>query len=327
MFTELGMMIGTPEYMSPEQADMSGQNIDTRTDIYSLEVFLYELLTGARPFESKELRRGALDEILRKIREEDPPKPSTKLGSMGEASTASAQKRRVELPSLVRQIRGDLDLITLKTLEKDRTRRYGTPSEIKADIERFLSHQPIMARAPSASYRLNKFVRRHRIGVGAASLLAAVLIAFAITMAVQSRRIAGERDRANQETETARQVSDFLVDLFKVSDPGEARGNSITAREILDKGADRVNRELKGQPLVQGKLMHTIGTVYRRLGLFDRAQDLLEQSLDVRTKALGPYHTDVANTLNVLGNIASDKGDLAKAKDLYLKARRFRKNP
>jgi serine/threonine protein kinase/Tfp pilus assembly protein PilF len=320
MFTELGVMIGTPEYMSPEQAEMSGQNIDTRTDIYSLGVILYELLTGARPFESKELRRAALDEILRKIREEDPPKPSTKLGSMGEASTASARKRRIELPSLVRQIRGDLDLITLKALEKDRTRRYGTPSEIKVDIERFLSHQPIVARAPSASYRLKKFVRRHRVGVGAASLLAVVLIAFAITMAIQSRRIAGERDRANQEAETARQVSDFLVGLFKVSDPGEARGNSITAREILDKGADRVNRELKGQPLVQGKLMHTIGMVYRSLGLFDRAQDLLEQSLTVRTRTLGPYHTDVGNTLNVLGNIASDKGDLAKAKDLYLRA-------
>ena len=320
VFTELGMMIGTPEYMSPEQAEMSGQNIDTRTDIYSLGVILYELLTGARPFESKELRRGALDEIRRKIREEDPPKPSTRLSTMGEASTASAQKRRIELPTLVRQIRGDLDLITMKALEKDRTRRYGTPSEIKADIERFLSHEPIIARPPSASYLIKKFVRRHRAGVGVASLLIVLLVAFSITMAIQSRRIAAERDRANQEAETARQVSDFLVGLFKVSNPSEARGNSITAREILDKGADKVTRELSGQPTVQGKLMYTMGSVYESLGLFDRAQDLLEKALAVRTKALGPNHTDVGTTLKQLGNIASDKGDLAKAKDLYLKA-------
>jgi eukaryotic-like serine/threonine-protein kinase len=320
MFTELGMMIGTPEYMSPEQAEISCQGIDTRTDIYSLGVILYELLTGARPFESKEIKRAALDEIRRKIREEDPPKPSTKLGSMGEASTASAQRRRVELPSLLRQIRGDLDLITMKSLEKDRTRRYATPSEVKADIERFFSHQPIIARAPSASYRFKKFVRRHRVGVGVTSLLIVFLIAFAVTMAIQSKRIAGERDRANQEAETAKQVSDFLVGLFKVSDPSEARGNSITAREILDKGADKVNRELQGQPLVQGNLMHTIGAVYRSLGLFDKAQDLLGQSLDVRTKALGSQHMDVGNTLIMLGNVAVDKGDLVKAKSFYLKA-------
>ena len=325
MFTELGMMIGTPEYMSPEQAEMSGQNIDTRTDIYSLGVILYELLTGARPFESRELRRAALEEMRRKIREEDPPKPSTRLGSMGEASTASAQKRRMELPSLVRQLRGDLDLITMKALEKDRTRRYGTPSEMKTDIERFLSHQPIIARAPSASYRVGKFVRRHRVGVGVASLLIVVLIAFAVTMAIQSKKIAGERDRANQEAETARQVSDFLVGLFKVSNPGEARGNSVTAREILDKGADKVTGELQGQPPVQGKLMYTMGTVYSSLGLYDRAQDLLEKSLAVRTRALGPNHTDVGTTLKLLGNVASSKGDLVKAKELYLKAMAIQK--
>jgi len=320
MFTELGMVVGTPEYMSPEQADMSGQNIDTRTDVYSLGTILYELLTGARPFDVKELRRAAFDEIRRKIREEDPPKPSTKLSTMGENSAASARNRGIELPALLRQIRGDLDLITMKALEKDRTRRYGTPSEMKADIERFMSHQPIVARPPSTRYRVNKFVRRHRVGVSAAALLAVLLIAFSITTAIQSRKIAGERDRANQEAKTSEQVSEFLVGLFKVSDPSEARGNSITAREILDKGADRIARELRGQPLVQGKLMHTMGAVYENLGLFNRAQDLLEKALDTRTANLGPEHRDVANTLSELGKVAYSKGDFAKAKDFYLKS-------
>jgi eukaryotic-like serine/threonine-protein kinase len=319
MFTELGMLVGTPEYMSPEQAE-SGQNLDTRTDVYSLGIILYELLTGSLPFDPKELRRAGFGEILRKIREEDPPKPSTKLSSMGDASSASAQKRGMELPALLRQIRGDLDWITMRALEKDRTRRYGTPSEITADIERFLGHQPIVARPPSTPYKVKKFVRRHRVGVGVASFLTVLLIAFSIVMAIQSKRIAGERDRANQEAETSRQVSDFLVGLFKVSNPSEARGNSITAREILDKGADKIIRELQRQPIVQGKLMYTIGTVYESLGLFDRAQAMLEKSLDIRTKALGPNHTDVGTTLKLLGSVAYDKGDLAKAKDFYYKA-------
>jgi len=320
MYTELGVLIGTPEYMSPEQAEMTGQNVDTRTDVYSLGAILYELLVGALPFDPKELRRAGFDEIRRKIREEDPPKPSTKLSTMGDASTTQAQNRRTERPALIRQIRGDLDWITMKALEKDRTRRYGSPSEIAADIERYLNHQPIVARPPSTAYKAKKFVRRHRVGVGVAATLATLLIAFSITTAIQARRIARERDRANQEAEASRQVSDFLTGLFSVSDPGEARGNSVTAREILDKGADKISRELQGQPLVQGKLMNTMGFVYQLLGLYDPAQGLLEKALDIRTKALGPDHLDVATTLSELGTVVWRKGDFAKAKALHERA-------
>ncbi len=166
MYTELGMLIGTPEYMSPEQAEMSGQNVDTRTDVYSLGAILYELLVGALPFDPKELRRAGFDEIRRKIREQDPPKPSTKVSTMGEDSTTQAHNRRMERPALIRQLKGDLDWITMKALEKDRTRRYGSPAELAADIDRYLHHQPIVARPPSTVYKAKKFVRRHRVGVG-----------------------------------------------------------------------------------------------------------------------------------------------------------------
>jgi tetratricopeptide (TPR) repeat protein len=314
------MLIGTPEYMSPEQAEMSGANVDTRTDVYSLGAILYELLVGALPFDPKDLRRAGFDEIRRKIREEDPPRPSTKLSTMGETSNIQAQKRRTEWSALIRQIRGDLDWITMKALEKDRTRRYGTPSDLAADIERYLHNQPIIARPPSTAYKIGKFVRRHRFGVGVASAVAILLVAFSVTTAVQAHRIALERDRANQEAEASRQVSDFLTGLFKVSDPNEARGNSITAREILDKGADKITRELQGQPLVQGKLMNTIGAVYDGLGLFNPAQDLLEKALETRIKALGPDHPDVAGTLGQLGTVMWHKGDFVRAKELMERA-------
>ena len=320
MYTELGMLIGTPEYMSPEQAEMTGQNVDTRTDVYSLGAILYELLVGALPFDPKELRRAGYDEIRRKIREEDPPKPSTKLSTMGEASTTQAMNRRMERPALIRQIRGDLDWITMKALEKDRTRRYGSPSDLAADIDRYLHHQPIVARPPSTAYKTKKFVRRHRVGVGVGAAIATLLVVFSVTTAIQARRIARERDRANQEAEASRQVSDFLTGLFKVSNPSEARGNSITAREILDKGAEKIKLELQGQPLVQGKLMNTMGFVYESLGLFDAAQSLLEKALEIRTKALGQEHLDVATTLSDLATVFWRKGDLAKAQTYHERA-------
>jgi tetratricopeptide (TPR) repeat protein len=313
MYTELGMLIGTPEYMSPEQAEMTGQNVDTRTDVYSLGAILYELLVGALPFDPRELRRAGYDEIRRKIREEDPPKPSTKLSTMGEALTTQAHNRRTERPALIRQVRGDLDWITMKALEKDRTRRYGAPSELAADIERFLLHQPIVARPPSTVYKAKKFVRRHRVGVGVAATLAILLVAFSVTTAIQARRIARERDRANQEAEASRQVSDFLTGLFRVSDPSEARGNSVTAREILDKGADKIGRELQGQPVVQARLMDTMGEVYHSLGLFDQALPLLKSALETRRSILGNKNLDVASSLQAFGYLLIAKGDYAVA--------------
>ncbi|NIQ89492.1 MAG: protein kinase, partial [Pseudomonas stutzeri] len=169
VFTELGQLIGTPEYMSPEQAEMTGLDIDTRTDVYSLGVLLYELLVGALPFETRSLREGGFDAIRRKICQDDPSRPSTRVSSLGaDASNECARCRRTDVGALRKSLTGDLDWITMKALEKDRTRRYETPSAMAQDISRHLRNEPVLAGPPSAGYRLSKFVRRHRAVVGAA---------------------------------------------------------------------------------------------------------------------------------------------------------------
>jgi tetratricopeptide (TPR) repeat protein len=191
----------------------------------------------------------------------------------------------------------------MRALEKDRTRRYGSPQELAADIERHLSHEPVQASPPSAAYRAGKFVRRHRLGVAFAATAVVFLVAFAARERIQSRQIANERDRANSEAEAKGQVSDFLVGLFEVLDPSEARGNTITVREILDRGAERIDKGLNEQPLVQARLMDTIGQMYQSLGLYQQAGPLLENALRIRRSELGDEHLEVADSLAHLGSL------------------------
>ena len=317
LFTEHGQLIGTPEYMSPEQADFTGLDVDTRTDVYSLGLLLYELLVGALPFDSKELREGGLDVIRRKIREEQPARPSTRVTRLKDQSSTVAEKRGTDPAALSRRLRGDLDWIVMKALEKDRTRRYASASDFAADIERHLVHQPVQASPPSTVYRFRKFVARHKTGVAAGALVLAALIlgitgtTIGLFRAVRAQRI------AHEEAEASRQVSEFLEGLFAVSDPGEARGNSITAREILDSGGEKIARELADQPLVQARLMTTMGRVYRRLGLYDDARPLLENALETRRRELGEDALDVARSELELGWLMSEIGDYQAALPLF----------
>jgi len=317
MFTELGVIMGTPEYMSPEQADQSEQNIDTRTDVYSLGVILYQLLVGALPFDAKAMRAAGFEEILRKIREEEPPKPSTKIRSMGDASAASAEKRNEEPRSFAQHLRGELDWITMKALEKDRTRRYGAASELAADISRYLRNEPVVAGPATATYRMKKYALRHRIPLGAAAGLVLLLAGFAVVQAVELHRIKQERNRADRERDRAAHVTDFMTKMFKVSNPSEARGNSITVREILDKASADIGTSLTKDPELQAQMMHVMGDVYENLGLDPRAQSLQQRSLEIRQRVLGPEHPDTVASMVSLAVVLADEGRSADAEKLY----------
>jgi eukaryotic-like serine/threonine-protein kinase len=309
MLTEVGAMLGTPDYMSPEQADRNERNIDTRTDVYSLGVILYELLVGALPLESQELREAGMEAMLQKICEQEPLRPSTKLRSLGKSAQDSAGKRREEPQSLERHLRGELDWITIKALEKDRTQRYGSPSDLAADIQRHLLDQPVLAGPPSAGYRARKFIRRHRFGVGVAAAAVVLLIGFAASMALQARRIAKERDRASR-------IADFMTQMFTVSDPSEARGNSVTARAILDKASNEIKTGLAKDPEVQSELMFTMARTYASLGLYSVAQGLSATALESRRHLLGPKDSKTLESMTQLGWILDRQGHDDEAEKL-----------
>jgi non-specific serine/threonine protein kinase/serine/threonine-protein kinase len=317
LVTRMGQIIGTPEYMSPEQAEMSGLDVDTRTDVYSLGVMLYELLVGARPID---LGAKADQAIRLAIRETAVPRPSTRLTSLGETKEAIAEHRRTTVDALQKELRSDLDWVILKAMEKDRTRRYETANGLAEELQRHLRHEPVLAHAPSAGYRIRKFVARHRMGV-----LASVAVAVALVMGLSLATLGMVRaqraeQRAEDEAEAARQVSSFLVDLFEVNDPSEARGNTITAREILDRGAEKIETELQDQPLIQAQLLTTMGHVFQSLGLYRDARPKLEAALRIRRDLLGENHERLAASLRSLGDLARVQGDYLQADTLLAQA-------
>jgi non-specific serine/threonine protein kinase/serine/threonine-protein kinase len=313
LFTELGQWIGTPEYMSPEQAQGGGEDVDTRTDVYSLGVLLYELIAGAPPVAGDELRKAGFDEMRRRIREEEPLRPSTRVSRMGPASEEAAAKRRTDAPGLARALRGDLDWIVLKTLEKERARRYGSPAELAADLGRHLANEPVSASPPSALYRAGKFVRRNRVAVTAAALVAAALVA----------AVAGTAHglvRARREADTARRVSGLMETMIAELNPQSRQGFAADPQEMLDHGLARIESELAGQPLEQARLMAALGVAYAGLGEPDSARRLLERALEIRRAHLGENDLDSAATVFALGNVLIDLHHDEDALRLHLEA-------
>lgn len=289
--TELGRGPLTPEYAAPEQ--LTGEPITTATDVYSLGIVLFELLVGVRPDTGNGRR------------------PPSRLARTVDAATA---ERRATTPDrLQRRLSGDLDAILLKALEPDPGRRYSSAEALAADLRRHLDGRPVHARRPTAAYRARRFILRHRLGVAASTALALSLIGGMISTAWQARLAA-------RQAATAAAVKDFIIDIFQVSDPSQSLGERITARELLDRGAQRVESELADQPRVQSELELVVGDLYRRLGLYDAAEPLLVQARDRVHDLTGDASPEYADTLVALGLLRERQGRFDEADQLHRQA-------
>ncbi len=324
LYTQAGSLLGTPEYMSPEQAGLGGAVVDMRSDIYSLGVLLYELLVGVLPFDTQVLRAASTLEMLRILHEKEPPRPTTRISRLGEAAAGIARQRRLEPRELQRRLRGELEWITMRALEKDPAQRYGSASELAADIRRHLADEPVLAGPPGTVYRLRKLARRHRLATVAAAVLVGGLVVGVAGLGLGMTRARQAEARAtvaaadaSREAATSRHVVEFLVELFEVPDPGEARGSAVTAREILAAGAGRIREELADEPEVQARLMATIGRVYGNLGLYASAESLLTHALSTRKATFGETSAEVAETANHLAQVLESRGEYDRAEEHF----------
>ncbi len=329
LFTQYGTVVGTLEYMSPEQAEMSALGVDTRSDIFSLGVLLYELLTGSTPLTRKRLKDAVYAEVLRMIKEEEPPKPSTRLTESGEALASISARRHTEPVKLTKLVRGELDWIVMKTLEKDRNRRYETCSAFAADVQRYLHDEPVLACPPSVRYRLSKIARRHKGPVLAASLVALALLGGIIgttlglveaeqqerlALAAQQRAETNAADAKNQEAaaKDQLQISTAIAEFLQNDLLGQAGSKAqadckfapdpnLTIRDALDRAAAAVGEKFRDRPELEASIRQTIGNAYLEVGQYEKAVSELRRSADIRKAKLG---SDNADTLATLNNLA-----------------------
>ena len=324
--TRTEMRVMTPEYASPEQ--VRGEPVTTASDVYALGVLLYELLAGRRPYR---LPSRVQEEIARVIAEEDPAKPSTAVtrieavcradGSTETITPEQVSRARDASPEkLRRRLRGDLDTIVLMAMRKEPERRYASAQELAEDLRRHLAGLPVIARPDTLAYRAGTFARRHRFGVAAAALFVFVLLGFSIVTAVQSARIRAQAAETARERDKAEQVTQFMMDLFKTSDPNTSKGNTVTARELLDQGAETIETELADQPDVQAEMMGVMSEVYESLGLYPEAERLARRALQMRRRLHGEVHPEVATALNYLGWLLHMQGAYVPADSLLREA-------
>jgi eukaryotic-like serine/threonine-protein kinase len=326
VFTRFHQWIGTPAYMSPEQAGLSSLDVDTRSDVYSLGVLLYELLTGRTPFETQTLLATGYDAVMRTIREEEPPKPSTRLSTLAreELSTVAA-KRGAEPAKLSRLVRGDLDWIVMKALEKDRTRRYETASAFARDVEAYLGQEPVSAAAPTIGYRLTTFTRRNRVALSTAGLFVLLVLAGAsvsVWQAVRATRLAAEsekaRQRADEQAAIAAAVNGFLEqDLLARAVPrsevDEKVEPDLKVRTVLDRASEKIAGRFEHQPLVEASLRATMANAYHELGLHATQELHARRAAELYAKQLGETNVQTLRMMAALGDAERHLGRAMEA--------------
>ncbi len=342
LHTDFGAVIGTLEYMSPEQAGLETLDIDTRSDVYSLGVMMYELLTGSTPIDRTALQSVAFVELLRTIREVDPPRPSTRIGSTDKAPTVAAN-RSIEPSRLQGFVRGDLDWIAMRALEKDRDRRYQTANDLSQEIQRFLQHEPVQAGPPTVRYRLSKFLRRNRTTSMAAGLVLLAILFGSIATTIgwlESRRqyalaVAAEvkeraaRELAEQkqtETEASRQkekdaretsdaVANFMAEMLGRPSPG-VDGRKVTIVDAFERTIETLDRDFTNRPFIHSKLLHSIGNTYIKLGLYEKAIEVLSRSVDIYKERYGITDSVSGNIISSLATANRSAGNFKKAIEL-----------
>ncbi|HLB55026.1 MAG TPA: serine/threonine-protein kinase [Gemmatimonadales bacterium] len=319
LVTEHGRPMGTAAYMSPEQWDAAQLDIDTRSDIYSLGVMLYELLVGRLPVDPHALVRAGVGAAAL-LRDTAPVPPSAWFQSGDQVAITAAKERDTAPQVLVRELRGDLDWITLKAMDHDRRGRYATAHELALDIGRHLRSEPVVAGRPSASYRLGRFARRHRIGVAAAAATMVAVIGFVAMTLVQASRVARERDRAEAAAATATALNRFLTEALLSPDPIEGIGKDATMVEALDSAVARLRAHPVESPAAHAAVNSAIGWAYYRLGLYDQAGPLLLEALAIRRRAPTGDSAELSESLLRVGAWYEIRAQVDSAARLYQEA-------